>query len=262
VLKQGSFMSVFTKLSNKDFEEILAYYAIGSFKKAEPILSKTSHTHYKLKTSKGFFSVTLFEGDLKTLAEPYLSLSHTLSKTGLALPDPQTTKTKALLCFFKEKAIALSTWCEGDSIIKPQPKHCVQIGEFLAKMHLSLRDYPRNLVHPKTLLRSDHIPWDHLPQGIIHGSLYREHALFQEQRLTAVLHFYFASTAALAYDLAISAQDWCRTEQGFDPLLLQSLLDAYHSYRPFTLEENKAWPELLEIAAQNCKHIPMIVQYA
>ena len=89
-----------------------------------------------------------------------------------------------------------------------------------------------------------------LPQGVIHADLFRDNVLFVEERLTGVIDFYYACHDALAYDLAITLNDWCVDPDGRpNPARWQTMSLAYRSARELTAAERAAWPLLLRAAA-------------
>ena len=89
-----------------------------------------------------------------------------------------------------------------------------------------------------------------LPHSAIHGDLFRDNALFVGGKLAGIIDFGFAATDALAYDLAITVNDWCiDAESELDAERTRALIDAYQAVRPLTDDERDAWPLLLRLAA-------------
>lgn len=89
-----------------------------------------------------------------------------------------------------------------------------------------------------------------LPQGVIHGDLFRDNVLFNEWGLSGVLDFHHAARGYLLYDLAVAANDWCTgTDGALDPERTLSLLKAYHRIRPLCREELWYFPVFALYAA-------------
>ena len=88
-----------------------------------------------------------------------------------------------------------------------------------------------------------------LPQGVIHGDLFRDNALFLKDNLTAIIDFFSAGTGFFLLDLAIAANDWCRLGDTFLVAQLHALSAGYSTARELTQAEIDAWPHLLRIGA-------------
>ena len=90
-----------------------------------------------------------------------------------------------------------------------------------------------------------------LPKGAIHGDLFCDNVLFAGARVAGIIDFGFAATDFYAFDLAITANDWCVDDAtgAFDESLLAAMLAAYERVRPLTRDECEAWPALLRAAA-------------
>lgn len=90
---------------------------------------------------------------------------------------------------------------------------------------------------------------DMLPQGVIHGDLFRDNVLFVDNRLSGLLDFYSANTGALLFDLAITTNDWCCENGAINTDKLTALLAAYQSLRPLEALEKHHWKIQLRAAA-------------
>jgi homoserine kinase type II len=89
-----------------------------------------------------------------------------------------------------------------------------------------------------------------LPQGVIHGDLFRDNILWDDASRGGVIDFYFACDDVLALDLAITVNDWCSTAEGaLDPARTRALVSAYDARRALTDLERRLWPVLLRRAA-------------
>jgi homoserine kinase type II len=93
-----------------------------------------------------------------------------------------------------------------------------------------------------------------MPRGAIHGDLFCDNVLFVGDRVSGIIDFGFAATDFLAYDLAITVNDWCIVKDGADTgalvgELVAALVGAYQRERPLTPDERAQWPALLRAAA-------------
>jgi homoserine kinase type II len=98
-----------------------------------------------------------------------------------------------------------------------------------------------------------------LPRGPVHADLFRNNTLFAGTRNAPVLggfiDFYFAGVDTWLFDLAVTVNDWCIDfGDGMDagklrPELALPLLQAYAHVRPFTDNDQQAWPMMLRAAA-------------
>ena len=90
-----------------------------------------------------------------------------------------------------------------------------------------------------------------LPQGVIHGDLFRDNVLWDDEGEGGVIDFYFACDDALLYDLAITVNDWC-TDALATPrpgARRRPPRGLRRAPRPLTDLERELWPVMLRRAA-------------
>ena len=93
-----------------------------------------------------------------------------------------------------------------------------------------------------------------MPRAAIHGDLFCDNVLFEGDRVSGIIDFGFAATDFLAYDLAITVNDWCILRDGdargaLVPELVDALVSAYQAVRPLESDERSQWSALLRAAA-------------
>jgi homoserine kinase type II len=173
--------------------------------------------------------------------------------------------------------------------LAPQVEHCIEVGQMLARMHLAGRDYARyqpnlrslpwwketvptilpflegaqrdllssELAHQEAFFAS--ADYAALPEGPCHADLFRDNALFahaapntgHEVRLGGFFDFYFAGCDKWLFDVAVTVNDWCvdLATGKLDEARTEALLRAYQTVRPFTVEENRHWGNMLRAGA-------------
>lgn len=270
-------MSVFTKVSHAELKAFLQRYPVGELIGFQGIGEGVENTNYFVDTTDGRWVLTLFErlnyGDLPF----FLGLMEHLAAHGFPSAMPLHTRDGSTLTTLNGKPAALVRRLTGQSVLFPDIEQCRQVGRALGEMHVIGQSYPGRcanargvawreqigqLLAAKTsdasiraliedeLTAQARLDLTALPQGVIHADLFRDNVLFVDERLTGVIDFYYACDDALAYDLAVTLNDWCFEPDGaLNAARWQALTTAYLGRRELSDAERKAWPLLLRAAA-------------
>lgn len=270
-------MSVFTPVSTSELHTFLEQYDVGALSQHEGIIEGIENTNFFVDTDQSRFVLTLFEYLAMEELPWFMDLMFGLSAGGMAGAAPVKTKAGEFLTELNGKPAALIQRLPGRAQMSPNASHCAEIGRAMGQMHtigatlpLAHRDNIRdqawaeeiaNEVLPRmeseqaVLLEAEikfqaANPRNQLPQGIVHADLFRDNALYDGEKLSGVIDFYFACHDALAYDLAILVNDWCVDNQGhIDPARYDALMAAYQAERRLTDAEREAWPQMLRAGA-------------
>lgn len=87
-----------------------------------------------------------------------------------------------------------------------------------------------------------------LPQGLVHGDLFRDNVLIQEGQVTGLIDFDHTARAPLLFDLAVVALDWVYLAGGGDAELA-ALASGYEEGRSLEAAERTQWGKALALAA-------------
>lgn len=279
-------MSVFTSVSFQQLKTWLQDYAIGELVELKGISSGITNTNYFVTTqqydgNQNKFVLTLFEHNTLDELPYFIDLMSYLAAQGIPCPRPITDKNGLSLHPLNGKPAVLISCLTGRDIEVPNLAQCAAVGAVLAQMHLAGQSFeaqfPQHKSHNsrgvawrnKTAAQvSPHLPAEeqqllkealafqaaldvsHLPLGVTHADLFRDNVLFEGDEIGGLIDFYYACHDVLAYDLAITVNDWCVNADGsLDTLRLNAMLSAYQAVRPFTQAEQAAWPSMLRIAA-------------
>ena len=273
-------MSVYTAVTSDDLGAWLTRYALGTVRSFEPIASGIENSNYFLTADKGRYVLTLYERLPPEELPFYLNLMAHLARSGVMAPAPEPDRSGALWSFLNGKPAGLVARLEGSPVERPDPAHCAAVGAALARLHLAAKQFRGRLtnrrgpgwwrqaaraVRPQlsaeqNALVASELKYQagfaktRLPRGAIHGDLFCDNVLFVERRVSGIIDFGFAATDALAYDLAITVNDWCVPRGGepvaaLDPESVRELVGAYAATRPLVFEERALWGPLLRAAA-------------
>jgi homoserine kinase type II len=273
-------MAVYTEVPDDELAAFLAGYDLGELLSCKGIAEGVENSNFLLHVEKGHYILTLYE---KRTAESdlpfFLGLMEHLSANGLVCPLPVRNRAGAALGRLAGRPAAMVTFLEGMSVRRPESKHCGQVGEALARMHLagagfalsrpnalSVDGWGRLYAHAQA--RADSVqpglsaalgaelahaqarwPQD-LPRGIIHADLFPDNVFFLGGALSGLIDFYFACEDAFAYDLAICLNAWCfEGDSSFNVTKGMAMLAGYQRVRPLEPREIEALPLLARGAA-------------
>ena len=269
-------MSVFTTVTTEQLQAWLAHYPLGALRDLKGIASGITNTNYFVTTESGRYVLTLFEKNSAEELPYFLDLMAHLADKGIPCPHPVASMQGRYLDTLNGKPAALVSCLRGGSLDAPNPAQCAEMGRVLARMHQAGEGFAQTMDNPRgphwwndtaailmplldaddrTLLQNElahQAAFRHsaLPRGVIHADMFRDNVLFEGDTLTGLIDFYYACNDALAYDLAITVNDWCVHDDGeLDTERLKAMLQAYHRERALTSEEMQAWPTLLRGAA-------------
>jgi homoserine kinase type II len=274
-------MAVFTEISFNEAAGFLRRFELGPLRALQACAGGIENTNYFVDTQAGAYVLTLFERLTADELPFYLHLMRNLAKHGIPVPDPVIDRDGQLLHSLKDKPAALVGRLRGRSALDPSIAHCSAVGAMLARMHLAGQDYDRHQPNPRGLrwwqetapLVRIHLDEDQqallademdfqaliaksedcaaLPRGPIHGDLFRDNVLFEGDRLSGILDFYFAGCDTWLYDLSVCLNDWCVDPHSGRPDAARqaALLAAYQSVRRLLAPERRVLPAMQRAAA-------------
>lgn len=269
-------MSVFTRVTESEVSAWLTRFSVGSVRALTPISEGIENTNYFLSTVDGEFVLTLYERVPAEDLPFYLNFTSHLAKSGVAVPLPIADRTGGLFSILNGRPASLTQRVPGRPVMQPGALHCAAVGAELGRLHNVSRAFRTRISNKRgpawTLATSRAVrPYlsteqnqlieaelkfqrerrqTRLPNGAIHADLFRDNVLFDGDRLTALIDFGFAATDEFAYDLAITANDWCVAPDGeLETTQLHALLAAYTTQRLPSEAEQVAWPAMLRAGA-------------
>jgi homoserine kinase type II len=273
-------MAVYTDVSADQLGAFIAGYDVGELLSYKGIAEGVENSNFLVHTARGHFILTLYEKRVAAGDIPFfLALMEHLASRGINCPQPVHDRAGKTLGKLAGRPAALVTFLEGMWMRRPEAKHCIAVGEALAKLHLAGADFPKKRVNALSVAgwrplyescceRADGVQpgmkstiekelayleksWPgSLPQGVIHADLFPDNVFFLGDTLSGLIDFYFACTDTLAYDIAICLNAWCfEPDHSYNITKGRGLLQAYAKARPLSGAELEALPILCRGAA-------------
>jgi len=272
-------MSVYTRVDDADLERLLADYSIGELESHKGIAAGITNTNYFVGTTSGRWVLTLFE-QMETGALPFfMQLMDHLAGHGVPGAHPVARNDGGFLSEIRGRPAALVYRLTGASLVEPSAIHCRSLGGVVAEMHRAVRSFDQRQPNSRGLdwiicardrlaarldadtlaLLDDEIAFQReclntcyadLPEAVVHADMFRDNVLFDDDRVSGVIDFYYACHDYLLFDLAVICNDWAFDDNGhYNAEHWQAFISAYARRRELLSVEHAAWPAMLRAAA-------------
>lgn len=271
-------MAVFTPLSDAQVAAFLDKFDVGRFVSLQGVAGGTENSTFFVTTERRELVLTLFEQGEHEELPFFVELLDYLDEHRLPVPGPVHDRDGIALHSLANKPALLFPRMPGRHPDAPNLTQCAALGDTLGRLHVVSQHFtghrpnPRDLhwlqaMHHKVLaylspddqtlmknevedFESAFSQYDKLPQGAIHGDLFRDNTLFDGDRLGGIIDFYNGCTGDLLFDLAIVINDWASNEDGtLNAKRYNAVLSAYQARRPLTPDERDVWPIMLRMTA-------------
>jgi homoserine kinase type II len=269
-------MSVYTSISETELKDFLGHYDLGELVDFAGISAGIENTNYFVNSTEKRMVLTIFENHSFDEMGYFLDLMAHLAEHEVPSAHPLADRNGDYLRTLKDKPAALVMRLSGREVTEPTVAHCAAMGAELARLHIAGQEFEgerasdrgpswwrgtaqlisSRLSSEGLMLLEDELEYQSqfrladLPRGVIHADLFRDNALFEGERLTGLIDFYYACNDLLLYDIAVTVNDWCSEADGsLNREKSLALLQSYHNIRPLTVEEHRLWPAMLRAGA-------------
>ena len=225
-------MAVYTQISKKDIFYINEIFNDEKFLSFKGIKQGIENTNYLLRSKNKKFILTIFEKRVSNKEIPFfMKLMDQLNDSKINCPKPLKSNDGSYLIKLKNKTACIVSFLKGKDKNKLNFKNCFEVGKIIAQMHSITKNIKisrKNSMGIKNLdpllksikfkskklnnlekflidnLKDIKKNWPKkLPNGIIHGDLFIDNILFQNNKLSGIIDFYFAANDYFMYELAI-----------------------------------------------------------
>jgi len=276
-------MSVYTELTHENISHILEDYSLGALQSFEGIAAGVENSNFFIDTEQGRFVLTVFERMNAQELPYFMRLMRHLAGKGLSCPDVMQRRDDSLL--FEVQDGGESKWgcivscLSGKTLDDLNVAQLHASGQALAQLHMAGESFTEEKKNPTGMFwLQEHVDkvlqgtakaygdvaanllreelenqraqsWDNLPQGVIHGDLFVDNILFDGDKVSGIIDFYYAHTAPWVMDIAIALNAQAVVLGDEDDHRIETFLAGYESVRSLQENEFQALPVSLRLGA-------------
>ena len=269
-------MAVYTSINSSDLNDWIEKFNFKDLVNFKGISSGVTNSNYLIQMAHSNYILTIFEHNNIEELPFYIDLMTYLAKENFLCPRPIENKNGQALGLLKDKPALMVSFLDGKEKVIRSPKSCYLVGQYLAKLHLTANNFPQlnkntrgldwvsdmYLNLKKYLSLEDQgileleinyhkeIDKAELPEGIIHGDLFKDNVLFLNDKVSGFIDFYYACNEKFIYDIAIAINDWCIDQDGqINKSMFLEFIKGYQSKRKLTDNEQEYLNVALRLAA-------------
>ncbi|MWJ28644.1 homoserine kinase [Halomonas sp. ZH2S] len=271
-------MAVFTPLGDAQVAAFLESFDVGTLTTLKGVAGGTENSTFFVTTDRRELVLTLFEQGEHEELPFFVDLLDYLDEHRLPVPGTIHDREGIALHSLAGKPALLFPRLPGRHPEAPNLNQCQALGDTLGRMHVISQHFPGHRPNPRDLhwMRAMHhkvliylspddqnlmkdevdafesafIEHPVLPQGALHGDLFRDNTLFEGDKLGGIIDFYNGCTGDLLFDLAIVINDWATQDDGhLNEERHDAILQAYQARRPLNADERAVWPVMLRMTA-------------
>jgi len=245
-------MAQFTKLQEHEIQGIATKYALNLID-FDPIDQGFANTNYLINTKQGKYIFTVFEID-PTRVSRMSKLLVLLEKYDFPAPRLKSMRNGGVLTNYQEKPVLIKPYITGKVIDALDSEKIGQVGTALAKLHevpapdflpsahtYVEQTYPevmeqeidqeyKKWVENKHSLIIRKIPLG-LPIGLVHGDIFSDNVLFEDEKFKALIDFEDASRIYKVFDLGMAIVGLCTEETEIVIEKAKALVKGYQEIR-------------------------------
>ncbi|MBC8506218.1 MAG: homoserine kinase [Chloroflexi bacterium] len=263
-------MTQYTKLLENELQELASRYGLKLIGH-QPIEQGAANSNYLLDTKQGKYILTIFEIEPVRVAH-MCKVLELLAEYEFPAPRIQKQVNENLTTMYQGKPVLVKPYITGQVIKDPDANLLSQAGTAMARLHeIPIPDflpdkhtyltitYPKVikdgkdqkytnwLSHRISALRKK-IP-SGLPIGLIHGDLFYDNVLFEEENFKAILDFEDAHQSHKVFDLGMTVVGLCTEGTTVVLSRVRTLMDGYQKVRLLDMSERDSLQLFIEYAA-------------
>ncbi len=264
-------MAIYTRLNAVELETILAPYHI-EVKSFAPVVGGNANSNYRIHGSDGEYMLTIMEEKSLPEVQKLATLIQWLGEHRFLTPPVYPTATGEMVTQYAGKPVMVKKWIYGDVHEELNADKLRQIGSAMARLHqIPAPDYLAKLppygdeffsivigygkdamfeswLDDRLRFFKENVPGK-LPRGLIHGDVFFDNVLFENDQIKAIIDFEEVRNYYLISDLGMGVIGLCISEKKIDLTKVRNLVMGYERIRPLDILEKESLKLFIEYAA-------------
>ena len=263
-------------ITESDIKKKLLHYNYGSYISHENISFGYANENFKVTTTKGSVLFRLYKQQKEDSVKQELLLMHALQKSDFPTAYPLVDNSGAYIHSINNHSCIFSEFIEG---VHPSPNQFVvgEIGRAIGTLSILpikemykktnsisiencmsfIQEFPNaKYPHPQifdyfkeqTNFLKDYIK-EALPMGIVHGDCFPDNTIFNDNKLIAIIDFEEFAYDTLLFDIGMSINGFCFTDNVLQTDLVNELIKEYESVRKLNNKEKELLPYYIQWTA-------------
>ena len=264
-------MAEYTRLTPDTIASLLSCYDLGTVTDMKPLEGGLANSSIKITTESGTYTLTVCDEKNAQEVDCLTRVVAYLVKKGIPTPKVIPARSGNAFIMHDNRPVYIKEFLPGHVRADLSFSKLFQVGEILADLHRldPPPDVPQEFPYGMSTFsqiferRLDHPYVDWLRQkigflqsaldpamekGLIHGDLFWDNLVFDDDILVAVLDFEEACHYYRLYDIGMCAIGCCTREGRLSMARIASLVEGYQQRCPLTHTEKKQLKVFIEYA--------------
>jgi len=230
-------MALYDRLDRRALEGLARRFGIGDIRTFTVMDGGRENTSYCVETSSARYVLTLWDQKSLQQTTKLATLLVYLTDLGICTSRVVVPPNEPIVILHNGKPVMLKHYVDGDVTANLTANLLVQLGEEMARLHAIPapsylpQSFPygrnhfaevtdSNLGHPYIDWLSEKISYlhkripQHLPMALIHGDVFFDNVIVQDDQLMAIIDFEEACHYYRGFDLGMVIVGACRDRQG------------------------------------------------
>jgi len=230
-------MALYARLDRSAVEGLARRFGIGDITGFSVMDGGRENTSYCVETSSRRYVLTRFDQKSLKHVTNLAKLLVYLIDQGICTSRVVVPPKEPIVLLHDEKPVMLKRYIDGDVTANLTGDSLVQLGEEMARLHeipapsYVPQSFPYGRSHFPEVMNSnlghDYIDWlsernsylqkripQHLPMALIHGDVFLDNMIVQDDQLMAIIDFEEACHYYRSFDLGMVIVGACRDRQG------------------------------------------------